>query len=181
MLRRTGFKRKVYVPPPAAPLRALERPANVARVSGIVRTVPKTVECRNPHLLTLAMDMPCLLRVSNVCMGNTETTVSCHSNLGVHGKAGTRKADDQYSVWGCMACHKWLDQDKRPSYEEKVETFLAAHARQVLQWRKIASDPGRARRDREAVLWALQLLSTTVEISLTVPDQAEVTGQEIDA
>lgn len=180
MLRRTGFKKKQYEPAPAAPLSQLLRPVNVARVTAVFRTVPKTVEYRNPHLLTLARGMPCLLRVPDVCMGNTETTVACHSNLGVHGKAGARKADDHYSVWGCMACHRWLDQDKRPSYEEKAATFMAAHARQVLQWRKIAADPGRARRDRDAVQWALQLLSTTAEVSLTVPDQVEISVQEID-
>lgn len=179
-MKRSSFARKTYVPSPTAPLSPLLRPAKVARVSAVIRTVPKTVEYRNPHLLTLAKDRPCLLRVPNVCMGNTETTVSCHSNLGVHGKGGTRKADDHYSVWGCMACHRWLDQDKRPSYEEKAATFMAAHARQVLQWRKIAADPGRARRDREAVQWALQLLSTTAEIGLTVPDQVEISIQEID-
>lgn len=180
MLRRTGFKKPQYEPPPAAPLRALLRPVNATQVTAVFRTVPKTVEYRNPHLLTLAKDMPCLLRVPDVCMGNTETTVACHSNLGVHGKAGARKADDHYSVWGCMACHRWLDQDKRPSYEEKAETFMAAHARQVLQWRKMAVDSGRARRDREAVQWALQLLGATAEIGLTVPDQVEISAQEID-
>lgn len=177
MLKRTGFKKPERQPKVPALLRPLERPVNMTRISTIVRTVPKTVEYRNPHLLTLAMDMPCLLRVPDVCMGNTETTVACHSNLGVHGKAGARKADDHYSVWGCMACHRWLDQDKRPSYEEKAATFMTAHARQVLQWRKIAADPGRARRDREAVQWALQLLGTTVEIGLTVSDTFEITGE----
>lgn len=33
VLRRTPFARKPYSPPPAAPLRPLERPVNVARIS----------------------------------------------------------------------------------------------------------------------------------------------------
>lgn len=178
MLRRTGFARKPYTPPPAAPVRALERPVNTAKFTGIVRAVPKTVEYRNPHLLTLARSMPCLLRVPDVCMGNTETTVACHSNLSAHGKAGARKADDQFSVWGCMACHRWLDQGPAP-FDVKAMTFMMAHDRQIRQWRFIAADSSRSKRDREAVQWALQLLSTVVEMSVTVPDVIEIEAQEI--
>lgn len=179
-MKRTGFARKVYMPPPVAPLRPLQRPVNVATFTGIVRPWPKTVEHRRPRLLDLARDQRCLLRVPGVCMGNTETTVACHSNLSIHGKGGLRKADDQFSVWGCMACHRWLDQDKHPIYEEKLAIFLRAHELQVLEWRKIAADPARSAADRAAVAWALDLVSQMPVIQVTVPDVFEIEAQEIE-
>lgn len=179
-MKRTGFKRPQLERRPAPPALPLQRPVNVATFTGIVRPWPKTIEHRRPRLLDLAMDQRCLLRIPNVCMGNTETTVACHSNMSVHGKGGTRKADDQYSVWGCMACHRWLDQDRRPSYEEKVEAFLRAHQLQVLEWRKIAADPARSAADKAAVTWALDLIEQMPVIEVTVPDVIEIEAREIE-
>lgn len=45
MLKRTGFARKIYVPPPAPPLRRLERPVSVW-VPGDVVAVPKGEKAR---------------------------------------------------------------------------------------------------------------------------------------
>lgn len=46
MLRRTGFGRKTYTPPPPAPLRPLQRPVVLARISDSVFAVPKDVAAR---------------------------------------------------------------------------------------------------------------------------------------
>lgn len=151
-----------------------------ALIGDTVRAAPKTVEHRNPHLLAMARGQRCLLCIPGVCMGNTETTVACHSNLGTHGKAGARKADDHYSAWGCMACHRWLDQDKRPSYEEKTAAFLRAHARQVAEWQRIVADMVHTPRDRKAAHWALSLLADVPAPDVEVQDQAEVAAQEMD-
>jgi hypothetical protein len=94
--------------------------------------------------------------------GFPETTVACHSNFAEHGKAGARKADDCYSVWGCAACHKWLDQPighRGPTYEEKRGRFMLAHDDQVIEWRRVAADSTEPERFRKAALWALEQLN----------------------
>lgn len=124
------------------------------------QAVPKTEAHRNSRLRDMARGMPCLLQVPGVCSHDSATVVCCHSNLSIHGKAGARKADDHYSVWGCAACHRWLDQGPAPR-AQKTAAFMAAHLRQVLEWRAIAFDPGSAPRDRAAALWALDLLNSS--------------------
>lgn len=124
------------------------------------RPQPKSAAQRNAHLRDMARGMPCLLRVPDVCTQNRATVVCCHSNLSIHGKAGARKADDQYSVWGCAACHSWLDQGPAPR-AQKAAAFMAAHLAQVLEWRAIAFDGSSAPRDRAAAVWALARLNAT--------------------
>lgn len=124
------------------------------------RAAPKTVAHRNSHLLKMAKGMPCLLCVPGVCTQDRATVVCCHSNSSVHGKAGSRRADDHYSVWGCFACHSWLDTGKAPA-AAKSSAFMRAHLAQVLEWRAIAFDTRSAPRDRDAARWALNLLNAT--------------------
>ena len=131
----------------------------VAIGSTAPRTIPKTKAHRNAHLRAMARGMPCLLRVPGVCNHDRSNVVCCHSNLSIHGKAGARKADDQYSVWGCAACHQWLDRGPAPK-AQKFSAFMAAHLAQVLEWRAIAFDTSSAPRDRAAALWALGLLNS---------------------
>lgn len=136
------------------------RAASTATMQGATGpAIPKPEAKRNAHLLSMADGMPCLLRVPNVCTADKATTVSCHSNLSIHGKAGARKADDHYTVWGCMACHSWLDQG-RALAAEKESAFMAGHARQVAAWRGIATyDP--FIKDRDAAQWALDQLNAS--------------------
>lgn len=117
----------------------------------------------------MARGMPCLLQVPGVCCHDRATVVCCHSNLSIHGKAGARKADDHYSVWGCAACHRWLDRGPAPR-ALKTTAFMQAHLRQVLEWRAIAFDPSSAPRDRNAALWALERLK-----SIPNPNQSQRT------
>lgn len=123
------------------------------------RPHPKSKAQRNSHLRDMARGMPCLLLVPGVCCHDRTTVVCCHSNLSIHGKAGARKADDHYSVWGCVACHRWLDQGPAAK-AQKYSAFMAAHLRQVLEWRAIAFDTTSAPRDRNAALWALERLKS---------------------
>jgi hypothetical protein len=138
-----------------AALLASTRPA-VRSVAGGSTTgpIPKPEAQRNRALLDMAQRRPCLLLVPGICNHRIDTTVACHSNLSVHGKAGARRADDQYSVWGCAACHRWLDQGSSPA-ALKEQTFLVAHARQVLAWRLVAIDANESQRFRRAAHWAL--------------------------
>ena len=159
MLRRTGFARKVYAaPPPAPPTRG--RGGVLADCGTASNLVPKPEVHRNRHLLDMARGQYCLLRVGGVCIGGTETTVACHSNLSIHGKAGARKANDEYHAPGCFACHSWLDQGPAPA-ELKAVTFMAAHLEQVGIWRAIAADTSQPWKDRLAAQWALDHLNAT--------------------
>lgn len=117
----------------------------------------KTKAHRNAGLLEMARGKPCLLMIPDVCQGGIETTVACHSNLQMHGKAMGRKADDEYTVWGCAACHRWLDQGSAHADTKNIH-FQGAHLRQVEEWRRIAVKSARPK-ERHAALWALEMLS----------------------
>lgn len=141
----------------AIPARTLHRGNYGGTTSG---PVPKSEAYRDAVLLAMAEGASCLLKVPGVCTGDRSTVVACHSNLGIHGKAKNRKADDCYSVWGCAACHFWLDQDKRPSYEEKVARFMRAHTEMVQIWRTIAVYAAEAK-NLSAAKRALERLNAT--------------------
>ena len=118
-------------------------------------TVLKTQPQRNPALLAMARGQRCLLQVPGVCRPDPATTVACHSNQSVHGKAGARKADDQWHVYGCAPCHRWLDQGPAPA-AEKLERFAAAHRWMVAMWQDfVAGVQPATPRERRAAEWAL--------------------------
>lgn len=160
MKRGTGFARRTYTAPPAAPLRRVER-AGAYSVVPFETAKPKPEAHRNPHLLSMARGRYCLLRVPGVCIGGTETTVACHSNLSIHGKAGARKANDEFHVPGCFACHRWLDQGPADGVL-KAMTFMQAHLEQVSFWRALAADTTQLPpKDRTAAQWALDHLNAS--------------------
>lgn len=162
-MKRGGFKRKEYERAPRPALKPID-PAIAARskmvpVAQEVAAVPKSVPHRNPRLLAMARGKPCLFRLPG-CDGGGETTVAAHSNHLEHGKSKGRKADDQYSVWGCFRCHSEYDQG-RASAEERREWFDVAHARQIHYWKAVAKGlPEGA--DKAAILWALERLDECI-------------------
>jgi hypothetical protein len=137
------------------PSRAISRGTYAGSTAG---PVPKTQEQRNPHLLAMANGMPCLLLVPGVCSHRIDTVVACHSNQGAHGKAGARKADDQFTVWGCASCHAWLDQGSAPAAYKSL-VFAGGMNRQRLAWEQIARSPNESDADRRAAQWALDRLA----------------------
>lgn len=141
--------------------------AGVGRMArmGPARTeaAPKTEARRNRALLDMAEGRACLLRVPGICCEGR--TVACHSNLSSHGKAGARKADDQFSVWGCPTCHRWLDQGPAPASRKKA-MFMAAHFLQVGEWRHIAVSKAEPLRFQQAAQWALDQLNATPVVGL---------------
>lgn len=159
-MKRSGFKRpqrERAASPLYEPLSAeVQARFKAEPVAQSVTTLEKSKAARNPHLLAMAKGKPCMLMLP-MCDGGGETTVAAHSNQAIHGKAGARKADDQYSVWGCFACHSWLDQGSAPR-EEKDAAFNAAHKRQVLAWREIADSYTAKPKDQAAAQWALNQL-----------------------
>ena len=92
------------------------------------RAPKKRVGQDKPALLA-CKGAPCYLRVSGVCLGDAGrgTVVPCHSNQQIHGKGMGIKADDRFTVPGCMACHRWLDQGPAPK-DIKFSTFNRALA-----------------------------------------------------
>lgn len=160
MLRRTGFKQ----PKPERKPMAWPSPISggtVARCDAAGEASPKTEPKRNPHLLSMARGQRCLLMVPGVCNGNPETVVAAHSNLGIHGKAKGRKADDCYHIHSCSACHQWLDQGPWPAHI-KTGAFMSAHLWMVQIWRDIADDFQHGTpKDRAAAQWALDQLNAT--------------------
>ena len=160
MSRGTGFARKVYERAPAAPLRRATRTAVLAVCTDMGNPMSKTEQHRNPHLLAMARGKPCLFRLPDICNFDPETTVACHSNQRAHGKGGARKADDEYSAWGCFACHSWLDQGRADPYA-KLLAFMDAHLAQVCEWRAIAGSATTDPKDRAAAQWALNHLNAT--------------------
>ncbi len=163
LLRRTPFKaaapvvrpvkaRSISLPAPVP--EHLRSRAVISQVGEEVRADPKSVELRCPQLLAMANRRPCLLRIPGICNGDPETTVACHSNQSKHGKAGARKADDHYSVWGCYACHTWLDTESI-EYEVKVVAFDRTMLIQLEEWIIVANDPKESETNRRAARWAL--------------------------
>lgn len=133
----------------------------------------KTKARRNRRALNLARQEPCLLMVPMVCNRDKATTVSCHSNWGEHGKAGARRADDAYVVFGCSACHFWLDQGSSASGEAKRAVFDAGLLRQKRRWQEIADDPLRGDADRRAARWALDILERELGVSRALGTSCE--------
>lgn len=169
-LKGRGFQRKE--PEAIARDRAASRAANIdlllsttgragvtmgGSTSGV--ELPRSTPLRNRRLLDLAQGRRCLLAVPGVCTNDCRTVVACHSNWYDHGKAGARKADDVFTVWGCSACHRWLDQG-RARLTEKRHVFDCAHTNQVFWWTHIAADATEKDADRRAAQWALDHLRT---------------------
>lgn len=171
-LKRTAFKRRqpkligvdLATRPSVTVLVRMEPvPSRIVRMVAINDAdfrgaVPKTEPQRNPALLAMARGQRCLLQVPGVCRPDPTTTVACHSNQSAHGKAGARKADDQWHVYGCAACHRWLDQGPAPA-AEKIERFAAAHRWMVAIWLDIvAGVQPSTPRERRTAQWALDRL-----------------------
>jgi hypothetical protein len=145
---------------------ASHRPEAVGSYDGGTRAArPKITAYRDAALLDMARGRRCLLLVPACCNHRPGTTVACHSNLSMHGKGKSRKADDCYSVWGCAACHAWLDTSGAPAAQKRI-TFMRAHAEQVLAWREIATSPAEPERFRSAARRALEQLGAGPLITL---------------
>lgn len=121
MLRRTGFAKKVYTPPPAAPLCALVRRPSYAAVDVVV-AVPKREYIRSRALLAAVRTLPCM--VTGV-EGRTEPAHSNWQDIG--GKGRGVKADDNRVAAMSVEIHRELDQGKKWTYAERRSIWWAAH------------------------------------------------------
>jgi hypothetical protein len=83
---------------------------------------------RNPKLLKLAKDAPCVL-----CGSNDGTVVACHSNQLRDGKGTGIKSHDHKIAFCCMAHHNIIDSGKELSREERIVLWEEAH-RKTISW-----------------------------------------------
>jgi hypothetical protein len=101
----------------------------------------------------MARDKECQLIVPGVCSFDRSTVVLAHSNW--HDKGAHRKASDFWGVWGCYACHTWLDQGAALKAQKQF-AFDRGLIRMASELEKIVADDGQKARDREAAAWALE-------------------------
>ena len=114
MLRRTPMKRGTSQLKRTGPIKA-KRKAR-PKIDGI-------------DYLALCRGQPCYLMLPRVTFHDIETVVPAHSNQSRHGKGMGIKANDNFSVPACYACHYQIDQGKDMTREEKFAAWDAAFAR----------------------------------------------------
>lgn len=90
------------------------------------RSTPKKRSGHDKTMLAAVRGELCYLRIPGICIGGIDTTVPAHSNQAKHGKGMGRKADDQYTVPACFACHSEIDQGNQFNKEEKFSIWDAA-------------------------------------------------------
>ncbi|MEJ7685643.1 MAG: hypothetical protein WKG52_00840 [Variovorax sp.] len=106
MLRRSGFKRNVYAPPPAAPLRRMARSGVISRISDDASPIAKMDVCRSEAYRRLVAAMPCIACGCGPCQ-------AAHPNTG---KGMATKTDDRLCFPLCgpqpgrPGCHALFDQ-----------------------------------------------------------------------
>lgn len=116
------FARRIYQPPPPAPLRRLERAVSVW-VPGDVVAVPKECAIQSAAYMDLVRAMPC-----DRC-GHPPRSQFAHSDLG---KGCGIKSDCRLGWPGCAACHYLvgstgnLGRDGRREYEAKASARTRA-------------------------------------------------------
>jgi hypothetical protein len=81
---------------------------------------------RNPKLLKLAKDAPCMN-----CHIMDNTIVAAHSNQLRDGKGVGIKSHDYRISYLCSLCHASIDNNKELSREERIELWEDAHRRTI--------------------------------------------------
>lgn len=134
-MKNTGFKRPAYEPPPAAPLRPLERRANYGGSTGMAR--PKSPADRHQALRDMANGEECCFRLA-CCRCDPAYTVLAHTNTQADQKGMQYKGHDSAAVFSCDRCHEAIDhRDLSPA--EVVVAWAAAKVRMRQRLRAIAA------------------------------------------
>jgi Zn-finger protein len=153
MLRRTGFKRAAIERKPVVhkPIDPKHRRAVSMGPAELV-AIEKTSREENAHYRAMARDKDCQLLIPGVCSFDRSTVVLAHSNW--HDKGAGRKASDFWGVWGCYACHAWLDSGKADGSVKRA-MFDLAMKRMQHELEQLVQDRSTKARDRDAAVWAL--------------------------
>ena len=121
--RRTGLTRTAFARKPKSPFSSLANAKTAMRRTEMKRRVRRPTVEEGSKYLAACRGEPCYLNVTCPWTDWADpTVVDCHSNQSRHGKAGARKADHEFTVPGCGACHDWLDNGGAP-YELKCAKF----------------------------------------------------------
>ena len=94
----------------------------------LTNTDVSLVNYRNPKLLKLAKEAPCVL-----CGVNDGTVVACHSNQLRDGKGTGIKSHDFRISYLCNIHHDMIDNGKDLSREERINLWEEAH-RKTIGW-----------------------------------------------
>lgn len=87
-------------------------------------------------LTKLARGEQCLIRVPQVCCGNTESVVLCHLRMiGISGYG--LKAPDLLAAFGCQPCHDFVDNRSHPSNTPEYRRSLLLEGMARTQYRLI--------------------------------------------
>lgn len=131
-VKRSGFARKVYAPPPKAPLKPLARPPSYARASTEAVPVPKAQPLRDEGYRRLVAALPCV-----VC-GIVGISQAAHADAG---KGAGIKTDDRTCYPACsttpgrIGCHDIIGASGMLTRDErrKAEALYGALTRQRLR------------------------------------------------
>ncbi|HDR9036097.1 TPA: DUF1364 family protein [Burkholderia vietnamiensis] len=113
-MKRTGFgPRKTPMSRGSWSRKSSPLPDQDPRKVAMKRRAKRPTVAEGSKYLAACRSERCYLRVPGVCPLNPadETVVPCHSNQSRHGKSAGMKADNEFTVPGCMWCHAWLDQN----------------------------------------------------------------------
>ena len=89
---------------------------------------PKARPGHDKKMLQACKGERCFLAIPGVCRGDFATVVPCHANWSAYGKGMGIKARDEYTVPGCMHCHRELDQGNYLTKDEKRAVWESAFA-----------------------------------------------------
>lgn len=120
-LKRTGLMRKT----PLCAKKPMARGTSTLTRTEFKKKAPKKRAGHDKPTRDTCRDQTCYLRMVPGCGG---ATVPCHPNELVLGKGGGLKAPDIYTVPGCSACHRELDQGIRFTKMEKKTFWRRAYA-----------------------------------------------------
>jgi hypothetical protein len=128
-LTRSGFKRKEPKPFALPDRQQFERNQEARKR---LKSKPKRpTVAEGSKYLAACRGMRCFLQVTGICVAPWlpgESVVPCHSNQSKHGKGMGLKAKHEFTVPGCAACHRWIDQSGAPR-ELKFSVWDRAYER----------------------------------------------------
>ena len=91
----------------------------------------KSPSIRMDKLRKSAKGQECFLRFAGICRGDTETTVLCH--IPHHGSKGMGYKPHDLGVFGCSACHDFLDARAGvTSRDPRMQRFYEAFYEQMI-------------------------------------------------
>lgn len=117
-MKRTGFARKVYVPPPRAPLKPLSRPVVYGEPMPFVSPVMKENPLRSEPYRKLVATLPCIM------CGAAGISQAAHADMG---KGAGIKTDDRTCFPACstqpgrVGCHDTIGASGELGKEKRRE------------------------------------------------------------